>query len=138
MNEGWHLNDYLILFSPGERPTVTEQYRLSQYIPGYSVVGLKGWDDFILTDGAGRTVTLPTFPLDPSYAEPFQLPGADELRADSRFEGKIKWYVKPIVFGGEHQDVQNVAWVTHEQHRQLVVWWNEQYKAQKSAVQSEA
>ena len=38
--------------------------------------------------------------------------------------GKIKWYVKALVFGGDPQSALNVIWVTHDQHAELVKYWN--------------
>lgn len=55
----------------------------------------------------------------------------NSLQADARFTGKIKWYVQPIVFGGDPQMGNNVIWVGHEEHAKLVKWWNEQYRGVK-------
>jgi len=30
-------------------------------------------------------------------------------------------------------DKTNVAWVTHQQHAELIVWWNDQYKRAAAA-----
>lgn len=49
------------------------------------------------------------------------------LVPDNRFEGKIKWYVKPMVLGGDPMLGENVVWVSHEEHAQLATYWNELY-----------
>lgn len=137
MNEGWQSDDYLILLTQDESANAMPAYGFDQYLPGYTLVGLRGWDDFIVIDRAGVMLTLPTVPLDASNALPFALPEQISLENDNRFTGKIKWYLKPLVFGGDPTDKTNVAWISHEQHAELVRWWNEQYmraKAQQSDI----
>jgi hypothetical protein len=41
---------------------------------------------------------------------------------DFRYSGKIKWYIKPIVFDGDPNPGENLTWVNHEKHAQLVRW----------------
>ena len=132
MVEGWHNDEYLVVLSQSERALATEQYKLEQFLPGYSLVGLRGWDDLIVCNQVGSTFSLPSVPLEASYLEPFSVPEALSLQPDARFSCGVKWYLKPLVFGGSAQDNENVAWVTHEQHAALVTWWNEQYKSLKS------
>ncbi|MFT4666216.1 MAG: hypothetical protein ACI8YQ_002636 [Polaribacter sp.] len=42
---------------------------------------------------------------------------------------KIKWYEKPIVFGGDPNDFM---WVDIDQHQKLVAFWNKIYYEQKT------
>jgi hypothetical protein len=130
MNEGWLGEDYLILFDESEVAAASDRYEISQLLHGCQVIGLRGWDDFILQDSAGRTYSVPTVPTDPKYLSPFPLPevGA-KLIPDPRFSGRIKWYVMPTVFGGDPDIEKNLTWVSHEQHAQLVKWWNEKYRS---------
>jgi hypothetical protein len=96
------------------------------------LLGIAGWDDFIVRDSPSRTYRVPTVPLDPDLLTPFDLPDDPvTVQPDARFTGKIKWYVKPIVFGGDPNIGDNLIWVTHEQHAQLVVWWNQQHRTLK-------
>jgi hypothetical protein len=132
MNEGWQNEDYLIVLTQDESSAAMTAYGFDQYLPGYTLLGLRSWDDFIVVSPAGEMFTLPTVPLNVSNAAPFTLPQQISLKADNRFTGKIKWYVKPLVFGGDPAEGANVAWITHEQHAELVCWWNEQYKKAKS------
>jgi hypothetical protein len=136
MKVGWSGNDYLILFSGAEIAAATERYALASELPGYQVAGLRGWDDFILRDARGTTYCAPTVPLSQEYLSPFALPQEPTLSPDSRFIGKIKWYVKPVVFGGDAKSEENLIWVNHEQHGQLVRWWNEQYRSIKRGTSS--
>ena len=130
MNEGWLGDDYLILFDEAEVVAATDRYAISQLLPGYQVLGLTGWDDFILRNPAGQTYSLPTVPMNPKYLSPFPLPGPGaSLRRDPRYSERIKWYVKPIVFGGEPGVGANLIWVSHEQHAELVRWWNDMYRS---------
>lgn len=129
MKEGWHNDDYLILFDEQEIALASERYDLAAYLGGFEIVGLRGWDDFILRSAMGRHHLVPTVPLDAQYLSEFALPEASAaLEADPRFSGKIKWYVKPIIFGGDPKEGENLSWVSHDQHAQLVQWWNNMYR----------
>ena len=76
---------------------------------------------------------MPTVPIAREFLSPTSLPAGDAaLRNDARFTGKIKWYVKPIVFGGAPDLSENLAWITHDEHAKLVVSWNEKYRALKA------
>jgi hypothetical protein len=138
VKEGWHGEDYLILWDTEERPRVTADYQFSHLLPSCLVLGLKSWDDFIVQDQCGNVFTVPTVPLDLRHAVTFELPGKPQLQADERYRGKIKWYLKPLVFGGDPNPGENLTWVTHEQHAQLVIWWNEQYQAVRTQSPSGA
>jgi len=128
MNEGWQNDDYLIVLTQDESLAAMKAYRFDHYLPGYTLLGLRSWDDFIVINACGVTFTVPTLPLDASCVAPFALPQPISLEPDEQFAGKIKWHVKPLVCGGDPTDKTNLAWITHEQHAELVVWWNEQYK----------
>ncbi|MBN1566421.1 MAG: hypothetical protein JXA73_01130 [Acidobacteria bacterium] len=129
MNEGWFKNDYLILFSETEIAEASKNYCIAQLLPSYAIIGLLGWDDFLLRDQSGTTYSIPAVPIDKEYLKEYELPNSNSLKQDDRFRGKIKWHVKPLIFGGNPNDEQNLTWVTHEQHTQLVMWWNNQYRA---------
>jgi hypothetical protein len=49
------------------------------------------------------------------------------LESDDRFAGKIKWYVKPIRFGGDPTAKDNMKWLSRDDHVQAVRWWNKFY-----------
>ncbi len=132
MNEGWNHHEYLVLFSQAECSGAMEKYKFAQYMPGYTLVGLRGWDEFIVANAAGSTYSLPTVPLEAKGVEPFDLTDSLVLEPDARFAGKIKWYLKPLIFGGDPEDKSNLTWVTHDQHAELVAWWNNQYKTLKA------
>jgi hypothetical protein len=133
MQEGWYQDDYLVLFDDSEVRSASERYDIIQLLPGYKVIGLRGWDDFIVQDSNGRTYTVPTLPVIPDYVEPYRAPPEGTvLTPDERFHNRIKWYVKPIVFGGDPKVEGNVTWVSHEQHAQLVKWWHGIYRSVKT------
>jgi hypothetical protein len=130
MNEGWVGDDYLILSAESEIATMSERYTFSRFLPGFQVLGLRAWDDFIVRDAAGRTFSIPTVPRDLHHLSPFALPELmNDLQPDARFCGRIKWHQKPIVFGGDSAIGENMAWVSLEQHAQLVRWWNDLYRS---------
>jgi hypothetical protein len=129
MKEGWAGNVYLILFDESEVANLSELYAFSEILPGYQALSLRGWDDFIVQDSQRRTCFIPTVPLDPKYLTPVTIPvRRDNLHPDARFRGRIKWYVKPIVFGGDPGLGENVSWVSLEEHARLVRWWNNLYR----------
>ena len=133
MTEGWSGDDYLILFAESERAAAEGRYEFSTQLPGFRLVGLRGWDEFIVQDTSGRTFRIPTVPLDLQYLAPYGEAGLKAtLTPDSRFSGKVKWYVKPVVFGGDPNLGPNVTWVDHEQHGQFVKWWNDFYHSVKT------
>ena len=104
MNEGWQNQDYLILLDRDESFAAMQAYRFDRYLPGYTLIGLKGWDDFIVINASGVMLTVPTLPLDATLAAPFTLTQQPSLHPDARFTAKIKWYLKPLVFGGDPTD----------------------------------
>ena len=130
MTEGWHNDDYLALFDQGdEAERMTAMYGLGDYLPGYTVIGLRGWDDFIVRDAGHRLFTIPTVPLDPAYLSAFELQ-VDQLAIapDARYQGRVKWYVKPIVFGGNPTEKENMVWISYKEHAKFVRWWNKVYR----------
>jgi hypothetical protein len=129
MQEGWRGDEYLILFEAVGYSAVSERYEIGSMLPGYKVVGLLGWDDFLVMDSRGAVFSVPTVPCIPEYLKPFPSPSCvDRLTADVRFAGKIKWYIKPLVFSGSPSLDENLTWVTHEEHAKLVRWWNTLYR----------
>jgi len=129
MTEGWQGDDYLILFDDADVVAFSQRYGLASCVPGYEIIGLRGWDDFIVRNRQGELFSIPTVPLDAKYLVPLTLKlDARHLKADDRFRGKIKWYVKPIVFSGDASSPSNVAWIAIDQHVDLVNWWNKMYQ----------
>jgi len=129
MREGWHDEDYLVLLSDQESSNASRGYGIPGYLPGYQILGIRSWDDFIVRGASGGVFTVPTVPMDPQYLAAWTLPRDSALlKPDLRFTGRIKWYTKPLVFGGDARDPANTLWVSHEQHMQLVTWWNLQYR----------
>jgi hypothetical protein len=129
MCEGWYDGDYWSLCEDQkEAEQLSATYGLSDYLPGYFIVGLKGWDDFILCDREGHYHLVPTVPLERGRLAPFSFPAATlRLESDERFTRKIKWYVQPILFGGDPGATENMAWLSQDEHVQLVKWWNKFY-----------
>ena len=129
MKEGWLGDEYLILFEGSEIDAATGCYAVALVLPGFDLIGLRGWDDFIVRDQNGDFFSVPTGPFDMKKLTPFQMPnGAPDLQPDDRFAGRIKWYVKPVLFGGDPEIGDNLVWVSHEEHAELVRWWNERYR----------
>jgi hypothetical protein len=129
MREGWFNDDYWSLCEDQkEAEHLTAAYGLAEYLPGYFIIGLKGWDDFILADRAGQYFLVPTLPLERASLAPFRFPAESlRLESDERFTKKIKWYVKPIRFGGDLSAKENMAWLSQDEHVQAVNYWNRFY-----------
>ena len=133
MIEGWYGNDHLILFDEAEIASASDRYAVSQFLPGYKVIGLRGWDNFILQDSTEATYCAPTIPAVADHISRYALPSrGTKLSPDIRFQGKIKWYAKPTVFGGDPQSQENIIWVSHDQHAELVKYWNGLYRSLNS------
>ncbi|MBL0216689.1 MAG: hypothetical protein IPQ07_22755 [Myxococcales bacterium] len=126
MREGWSGDDYLILFDE-DAARLHAAYGLTSTLPGYRLLGLRSWDDFIIEDSRGARFTIPTVPTDPSYLAPFEIADGPTLEPDEKVHGRIKWYVTPLVFGGAPDLDDNVSWIPLDQHTKLVVWWNQKY-----------
>jgi hypothetical protein len=136
MIEGWNGDYYFILFDQQEIASASNRYAISQWLPGYEVIGLRGWDDFILRDSAGQTFSVPTVPAVAQDIEPFTLPDSSvALVPDSRYRNSIKWYAQPVVFGGDPNIGKNLVWITHDQHAEAVKYWNEFYHGMKGKPQ---
>lgn len=131
MREGWSGDDYIILFDE-RAPTLQAAYGITSRLPGYRLLGLRGWDEFIVEDSRGARFIAPTVPLLLANLSPFEINDQPELETDERVRGRIKWYITPLVFGGEPNLGDNVTWVTVDQHTQLVAWWNEKYRELRS------
>jgi hypothetical protein len=133
MKEGWHGDNYLLLLDPSEVAAATNSYRLDKFLPGFSVIGILNWDDLIVRDANNTIFSVPTVPLSPEHLHriAFQLP-TTALVSDLRFVDRVKWYIKPILFGGDPSATDNISWVSHHEHSKLVVWWNDQYHSLKS------
>jgi hypothetical protein len=118
-----------VLFDREGVPVMTERYGISHYLPGYSVLGLRGWDDFIVQDSRAAVFTMPTVPLIATALSPFeQSLLSSDLRSDERFTCKIKWYIKPIIFGGDPNPGENMTWIPIQDHQPAVKYWNGLYR----------
>jgi hypothetical protein len=137
MIEGWDGEQYLIVLDETEIPEWTNRYEVGTYLPGHEVAGLLSWDDFIVRASSGEQFTVPTVPLDTHYLAPLSINlAAKQLRPEPRLSGKIKWYVKPIVFGGDPASDANIAWITLGQHVDAVKWFNRLYRTMREGKKS--
>jgi hypothetical protein len=129
MITGWYGDEHLFLFEDqSEAIEMTRRYGVHDRIPAHTLIGLRGWDDFILMSSDQRPKIVPTVPLTADELADWQMPNdLSALEPDPKTDGKIKWYVTPLIFGGSPTDVENTAWVTIDQHVDLVRWWNTKY-----------
>jgi hypothetical protein len=133
MREGWFGNEYVVIFDRSEVAAASERYEFHKALPGFTLLGLFNWDNFIVRDPKGVLCKVPTVPLDDKYLAEFELTVDDPtLQPDGRFVKKIKWYVTPLIFGGDPDANDNVTWVDHEKHAELVKSWNAKYREQSA------
>jgi len=129
MQEGWIGKSYVILFDDAESERMTKGYGVSLYLPGCRVVAIVGWDDLVVENEQGERFRVPTVPMDESH-----MAALDEdydpaaLVPDPGAAGKIKWYLQPVILGGNPHPGDNVTWVSPEDHQKLVRWWNRKYR----------
>jgi hypothetical protein len=128
MKEGWYGDEYVILFEGKEIEARGLDYNLAHTLPGHTLLGLVAWDNFIVReDKTGRLYKVLTLPMRPQYREPWD---ADleamkpHLERDARYTRKIKWYVDPVVFGGDPEPGENMIWIPHKEHVEAVLYWN--------------
>jgi hypothetical protein len=63
-------------------------YAIAQCLPGYEVIGLRGWDDFIVRNSVGEAYSVPTVPIVPEHLSPFSLPRARSLSCPVAIAGR--------------------------------------------------
>ena len=108
--EGWREEEYVVLFDEQEIAAASQRYQIERWLPGFHVAGLRGWDDLIVRDQQGCHFTVPTVPVAPQHLARFSPPALGApLTADTRFTGRVKWYIKPLVFGGDPELAEDVA-----------------------------
>lgn len=129
MKEGWLDDDYMILFDEAEFRLKEKEYDFARFLPGYRPVGLFGWDDFLVTSADGKIIfRVPAVPLTlQGMVEVSSDLSRAELKPDPKLLGKVKWYVKPLVFGGDPNPGENMIWISHKDHPQAVKYWNQMY-----------
>lgn len=88
MNEGWHGDTYLIVLTQDESAAAMTAYGFNRFLPGYTLVGLRSWIDFIVVNQVGAMYTVPTVLLDPSLVTAFPNPQHVALEADEGSPGK--------------------------------------------------
>lgn len=125
--EGWFDEQYFILFSPDEYEKAGSLYRLSEEIGPALVVGMRGWDDLLIRGADGESFSVPMLPMSQSLIARCSISGHEDLEPDPGVEGRYRWYVKPLLFGGDPACSSNITWVDQKQHRDLVLWWNQKY-----------
>lgn len=135
MISGWHNNEYLILFEEQiEANAMTERYGVSERIPDHTLIGIRGWNDFILMSPEGSLMVAPTVPLRKEELERWDFKiDLSKIKSETEIGDKIKWLVTPLVFGGSPTDNENISWISIDQHIELVNWWNSKYDEIKNS-----
>ena len=126
MKDGWCDGEYFALAeSQDEALRMSIAYGISEALPGYHFVGLRGWDDFIVCSAEGSYFLVPTVPLRMDQMQPYRFPSEKlRLATDPKVTGRVKWYVTPLVFGGDPNLGPNVVWISFAEHQEAVRHWN--------------
>lgn len=92
MKDGWLQTDYFALAEcQQESRQLTAEYGISEALPGYSFIGLIGWNDFILSNHDGRYFRVPTVPLTNDRLDHYVLPMENlRLEVDPAVAGRVK------------------------------------------------
>ena len=61
MREGWLEAEYVILFEESESAAMADGYGVAAALPGFKLIGLRGWDDFLVRDESGNFFSAPRF-----------------------------------------------------------------------------
>jgi len=61
LRQGWHWDEYLVLFTDRVATAASDGYGIADMLPGYQIVGLRGWDDFIVRNSDGGQFTVQLF-----------------------------------------------------------------------------
>jgi hypothetical protein len=122
MKEGLHNDDYVVLFEGGEIEQKEHGYGLDRLLPGHRLLGLVGWDDFLVMEHASQNLyRVPAIPIPSQHRKEWpHSVDSTALKPDGRLQGSVEWYVKPIVFGGDRNPGENMTWISHEDHIQAV------------------
>jgi hypothetical protein len=132
MREGWLGDVYVVFFEGDEVVALTERYGLTHTLPGYRVLGLRGWNDFIVADESGRTFVVPVVPAIKGHLEPMPIRCDAPLFPDEGLRGKVKWYVTPLVLGGTAV-AENTVWLSLQDHVIAVRYWNHRFMVETRA-----
>jgi hypothetical protein len=128
MREGWLGDEYIVLFEE-QGAKLQQMYGLPDLLPSFKVIGLRSWDEFLVENATGELFAVPTVPLIAEHLESYRFEEPlDKLLSDEQVHGKIKWYVTPLIFGGDAAQGDNVTSITLAQHTELVQWWNKKYR----------
>ena len=135
MITGWHGDYYLTLFDEQiEAAEMARRYGISDRLPGYSLIGLRSWDDFILLSRAHEQKIVPTVPLIPELLGPWDAKiDLASICPEPSIGQKVKWHVTTLVFGGAPEDPANTAWLSIDQHAESVNWWNRKFDVHRTS-----
>lgn len=128
MNSGWNDEIFYNLFEDNEIKMFNQKYILTNKPNEYKIIGLYFWDDFIVSKGQ-ELVKIPTIPFDLKYEEKIEINLENiHLDNDKKINNYIKWYNKPLIFGGSPELDDNIQWINIEHHIELVNFWNKKYR----------
>jgi hypothetical protein len=139
--EGFLGQQYLRLYRLDELRSLNEAYQSSLYDPGLVIFASDGYGEaFAYFNGDPRVYKIPAIPL-PVAGEDKDLVAPDfatfasfhgsippTMRPNPSSVGMELHLKKPLCFGGDFRDEDNLVMVTPTQHAELARYWNQMYR----------
>jgi hypothetical protein len=124
---------YVRLFDSQEWDRINSEYDVSQYIPGYRIIGSVDFDALCVGPDH-RVYTVPFIPMSEDHKAVFANGSADLQAITELYLGIATpdqdvqiHFVKPIAFGGDPGDPKNVTHIPQPAHAKMCTFWNEKY-----------
>ena len=75
-----------LIFDEQDVARASEQSGIGRYLPGFVIIGLSAWDDFLVRDVHQSLFVVPTLPMAERYLRPVAAPvGREQLERDARY-----------------------------------------------------
>lgn len=130
--EGWLGDEYVRIYAPSLRVSVTELYDVTRFLPHYELWGSWGMDALCLAQD-GKFYRIPWVPLTEasreiaySGIEALHEALADLHEATPAYEyfAKEVHFIMPVIFGGDPNDPANIAMIDQKAHAEICCFWN--------------
>jgi hypothetical protein len=139
--EGIVNDQYLRLYDPDEWDRINQEYEVSRYIPGYTIIGsidgpgIPG--DALCLAEDDSVWAIPFIPMSTRHATQYasslqQLRDLTEssmivVNATHEHYGKERHFIQPLALGGSPTDPKNSTLAPPEIHAKACRFWNKVY-----------
>ncbi len=145
--EGFIGEKLLILWKAEELAQFNREYEVNQYAPGFILFGSSGGGEdygFDVQSAAMPIVRIPFIGMERRYAEHvaegfrdlFGQAGGRAIGAapDPRSRNMECVEITPVMLGGDPINPDNKAWLTRQQHFEMVRYWNRAIRHHRQTV----